>query len=125
MHDSIQAQVVLLHVGDEDLFKSRNATCTTERIKELSMLVKEYCPKAFVVLSHLMRRQSRTENAAMSEVNKGIKEFCKETKQTHNFFYMLNTHFEPEYHTIEGRVLKPEGGTGDPLKAVIGWTAAA
>lgn len=26
---------------------------------------------------------------------------------------------------IEGRVLKPEGGTGDPLKAVIGWTAAA
>ncbi|MCJ2014404.1 methyltransferase domain-containing protein [Methylobacterium sp. J-076] len=25
---------------------------------------------------------------------------------------------------IEGRVLKPEGGPGDPLTAVIGWTAA-
>lgn len=26
---------------------------------------------------------------------------------------------------IEGRVLKPEGGPGDPMTAVIGWTAAA
>ncbi|WP_457107549.1 class I SAM-dependent methyltransferase [Methylobacterium sp. P5_C11] len=26
---------------------------------------------------------------------------------------------------IEGRVLKPEGGPGDPLTAVIGWAAAA
>jgi SAM-dependent methyltransferase len=26
---------------------------------------------------------------------------------------------------IEGRVLKPEGGPGDPMMAVIGWTAAA
>lgn len=25
---------------------------------------------------------------------------------------------------IEGRILKPEGGPGDPLSAVIGWTAA-
>lgn len=109
MHDSIQAQVILMHVGDEDLFKSRSSSCTTDRVKELSTLVKEYCPKSFVILSTLMRRLSRTENTASAEVNKGIKEFCKETKQTLNLHYMLNSHFDPDYHTQEGRALNNKG----------------
>ena len=55
MHDSIQAQVILMHVGDEDLFKTRNSLTTVDRIKELATLVKEYCPKSFTVVSTLMR----------------------------------------------------------------------
>jgi len=112
MHDSISAQVVLMHVGDEDLLKSRNATATTERIKELAVLVKEYCPKSFLVVSTLMRREhvlSRSENVATSDVNKGIKEMCKESKQSHNFHYMLNTQFDPEYHMQEDRALNNKG----------------
>jgi hypothetical protein len=109
MHDSIQAQVVLMHVGDEDIFKTRNSTTTVERVKELATLVKEYCPKSFCVLSTLMRRMSRTENGVINEVNKGITTFCKQTKDTLNCFYMLNNHFEPDYHSQEGRLLSNKG----------------
>jgi len=109
MHDSIQAQTILMHVGDEDLFKTRNSVNTVERVKELATLVKEYCPKSFVVLSTLMRRMSRTENQVTNEVNKGIMQFCKQTRESYNFFYMLNGHFEPEYHTLEGRLLTNRG----------------
>lgn len=109
MHDSIQSQVILIHVGDEDLFKVRNTANTLERVKELATLVKEYCPKSFVVLSTLMRRMSRTENTASSEVNKGIVSFCKQTRDTTNCYYMLNNHFEPDYHTQEGRTLNNKG----------------
>lgn len=109
MHDSIQAQCILLHVGDEDLFKTRHSVTTIERIKELATLVKEYCPKSFVVISTLMRRMSRTENGVTSEVNKGITTFCKQTRDTLNCYYMLNNHFEPDYHTQEGRILNSKG----------------
>lgn len=109
MHDSIQATCVLLHVGDEDLFKTRNSVHTVERVKELATLVREYCPKSFVVLSSLMRRQSRTENGVTNEVNKGLTAFCKQTKEQLNCFYMLNGHFEPEYHTQAGRLLNAKG----------------
>lgn len=109
MHDSIQAQVILMHVGDEDLFKTRSSQTTMERIKELVSLVKEYCPNSFVVLSTLMRRNSRTENIASAEVNKGIKEFCRQTKSELNCFYMLNSHMDPDYHTQEGRTLNNKG----------------
>ena len=109
MHDSIQAQVVLLHVGDEDLFKTRNSSATVERIKELATLVKEYCPRSFVVLSTLMRRMSRTENTVANEVNKGITTFCKQSRDTVNCYYMLNNQFEPDYHTLEGRHLNARG----------------
>ena len=109
MHDSIQAQVVLMHVGDEDIFKTRNSGTTVERIKELTTLVKEYCPKSFCVLSTLMRRMSRTENGVINEVNKGITTFCKQTKETLNCFYMLNNQFDPDYHSQEGRLLSNKG----------------
>jgi len=109
MHDSIQAQVVLMHVGDEDLFKTRNSVTTIERVKELATLVKEYCPKSFTILSTLMRRMSRTENGVTNEVNKGIIQFCKQTRDSTNLFYMMNSHFEPEYHTQEGRSLINKG----------------
>ena len=109
MHDSIQAQVVLMHVGDEDIFKTRNSGTTVERIKELATLVKEYCPKSFCVLSTLMRRMSRTENGVINEVNKGITTFCKQTKETLNCFYMLNNQFDPDYHSQEGRLLSNKG----------------
>lgn len=109
MHDSIQAQVVLMHVGDEDIFKTRNSGTTVERVKELATLVKEYCPKSFCVLSTLMRRMSRTENGVINDVNKGITSFCKQTKESLNCFYMLNNHFEPDYHSQEGRLLSNKG----------------
>jgi hypothetical protein len=109
MHDSIQAQVVLMHVGDEDIFKKRNSRTTVERVKEQATLVKEYCPKSFFVISTLMRRMSRTENGIINEVNKGITTFCKQTKETLNCFYMLNNHFEPDYHSQEGRLLSNKG----------------
>lgn len=109
MHDSIIAPVIFMHVGDEDLFKTRNSVAAIERVKELTTLVKEYCPKSFVVLSTLMRRQSRTENTATSEVNKGITNFCRQTRDTLNCHYMLNNHFEPDYHTQGGRLLTPKG----------------
>jgi len=109
MHDSIQAQVILMHVGDEDLFKTRNSLTTVDRIKELATLVKEYCPKSFTVVSTLMRRMSRTENGVTNEVNKGIINFCKETRLSTNCYYMMNSHFEPEYHTQEGRNLNNKG----------------
>jgi len=109
MHDSIQAQVILIHVGDEDLFKTRNNSLTIERVKELATLVKEYCPKSFTVLSTLMRRMSRTENSVTNEVNKGIMQFCKQSKELTNLFYMLNNQFEPDYHTQEGRSLTNKG----------------
>jgi hypothetical protein len=109
MHDSIQANVILLHVGDEDLFKTRHSMTTIERVKELATLVKEYCPNSFVIISTLMRRMSRTENTATGEVNKGIINFCKQTKETLNCHYMLNNHFEPENHTQEGRLLNNKG----------------
>ena len=109
MHDSVSAPVVLLHVGDEDLFKTRNSVATVERIKELASLVKEYCPSSFIVLSTLMRRMSRTENSVSYEVNKGIINFCKQTREQSNFYYMLNNHFEPDYHTQEGRILINKG----------------
>jgi hypothetical protein len=108
MHDSIQAQCVFMHVGDEDLFKTRNSVATIERVKELAALVKEFCPRSFVCLSTLMKRISRTENAVSSEVNKGIMQFCRQTKETLNCFYMLNNHFEPDYHT-QGRLLSNKG----------------
>ena len=109
MHDSIQAQVALLHVGDDDLFKTRNPATTVERVKELATLVKEYCPKTFTVVSTLMRRMSRTENTNSSEVNKGIVQFCKQSKDSLNLYYMMNSHFEPDYHTQDGRVLNNKG----------------
>lgn len=113
MHDSIQAQVVLMHVGDEDLFKSRNSMTTVDRVKELTTLVKEYCPKSFTVVSHLMKRMSRTENTTTNEVNKSISKFCKEVKEAKemsHLVYMNNNHLEPEYHTQEGgRVLNNKG----------------
>jgi hypothetical protein len=109
MHDSINAPVIFMHVGDEDLFKTRNSVAAIERVKELTTLVKEYCPKSFVVLSTLMRRQSRTENNATNEVNKGITTFCRQTRDTLNCYYMLNNHFEPDYHTQGGRLLTPKG----------------
>lgn len=109
MHDSIQATCVLLHVGDEDLFKTRNSVHTVERVKELATLVREYCPKSFVVLSSLMRRMSRTENGVTNDVNKGLTQFCKQTKDQLNCFYMLNNHFEPDYHTQAGRLLNAKG----------------
>jgi len=113
MHDSIQAQVVLMHVGDEDLFKSRNSMTTVDRVKELTTLVKEYCPKSFTVVSHLMKRMSRTDNTTTNEVNKSISKFCKEVKEAKemsHLVYMNNNHLEPEYHTQEGgRVLNNKG----------------
>lgn len=112
MHDSIQAQVVLMHVGDEDLFKSRSSMTTLERVKELTTLVKEYCPKSFTIMSHLMKRMSRSETS-VSEVNKGMVKFCKEVKESKeisNLVYMSNAHMEPEYHTLEGgRALNNKG----------------
>lgn len=71
--------------------------------------MREYSPKSFVALSTLMRRQSRTENGVISEVNKGIKDFCKQTKESLNCFYMLNNHFDPDYHTQGGRLLTSKG----------------
>jgi len=109
MHDSIQAPVIFMHIGDEDLFKSRQSMTTIERVKELGTLMREYCPKSFVVLSSLMRRQSRTENGVISEVNKGIMQFCKQTKDSLNTYYMLNNHFDPDYHTQSGRSLTAKG----------------
>lgn len=109
MHDSINAPVIFMHVGDEDLFKTRNSVAAIERIKELTTLVKEYCPKSFVVLSTLMRRQSRTENSATGEVNKGMINFCRTSRDSLNCYYMLNNHFEPDYHTQGGRLLTPKG----------------
>lgn len=109
MHDSIQASVVLMHVGDEDLFKTRNSITTAERIKHLATLVKEFCPASFLVMSTLMRRITRTENAVTSDVNRGIVSFCKETRDTLNCHYMLNNQFKPEFHTIEGRQLSTKG----------------
>jgi hypothetical protein len=109
MHDSIQAPVIIMHVGDEDLFKTRTSLTTIERVKELATLVKEYCPKSFVVLSTLMRRMSKTENGVTNDVNKGIINFCKQTRDSLNCFYMLNSHFEPDYHTQEGRLLSNKG----------------
>jgi hypothetical protein len=109
MHDSIQAPVIIMHVGDEDLFKNRQSMTTIERIKELATLMREYCPKSFIGLSTLMRRQSRTENGVISEVNKGVTSFCKQTKDSLNCYYMLNQHFEPDYHTQSGRLLTPKG----------------
>jgi len=109
MHDQIQAKIIILHVGDEDIFKTRNAQTTIEYIKELTSLVKEYCPKSFVVLSTLMRRMSKSENILSQEVNKGIINFCKQSKDTANYFYMLNNHFNPDYHTFEGKTLSNKG----------------
>lgn len=109
MHDSLVAPVIFMHVGDEDLFKTRNSVAAIERVKELTTLVREYCPKSFVVLSTLMRRQSRSENQATNEVNKGITNFCRQTRDTLNCHYMLNSHFEPDYHTQGGRLLTPKG----------------
>jgi hypothetical protein len=98
-----------MHVGDEDLFKTRNSVTTIERVKELTTLVREYCPKSFIALSSLMRRMSRTENSVTNEVNKGIVKFCKQTKDNLNCFYMMNNHFEPDYHTQGGRLLNNKG----------------
>ena len=72
-------------MGDDDLFKSRNPQATLERIKELTTLVKEYCPKSFTVVSHLMKRMSRTEYSHATDVNKGIMKFCKEAKEAKKF----------------------------------------
>jgi hypothetical protein len=109
MHDSIVAPVVLVHVGDEDLFKTRDSTKTTEHIKELATLIREYCPNSFIVLSTLMRRKSRTEVGIINEVNKGIINLCRQTKSELNCFYMLNNHMEPNFHTQEGRQLTNKG----------------
>lgn len=113
MHDSIQASVVLMHVGDEDLFKSRNPQTTVERVKELTTLIKEYCPKSFTILSHLMKRMSRTENTQTNEVNKGMDKFCKESKEAKemiNLVHMNNMHMEPEQHHQDGgRTLSNKG----------------
>lgn len=105
MHDSIQANVILMHVGDDDLFKSRNSTTTIDRVKELTTLVKEYCPKSFTVVSNLMKRSSRNDNMHSNEVNKGLAKFLKEAKEAKEMthvVYMTNSHMEPEYHTQEG-----------------------
>lgn len=113
MHDSIQANVVLMHVGDEDLFKSRNSLTTVELVKELTTLVKEYCPKSFTVVSNLMRRSSRTESTYSNEVNKSLAKFLKETKEAKemsHIVYMSNSHMEPDYHTQDGgRALNNKG----------------
>jgi hypothetical protein len=109
MHDQIQSKIVLLHVGDEEIFKTRNAQATVDHIKELTSLIKEYCPKSFVVLSTLMRRMSKSENLLSQEVNKGVISFCKQSKDTSNLHYMLNNHFNPDYHTYEGKVLSNKG----------------
>ncbi|CAF1035425.1 unnamed protein product [Brachionus calyciflorus] len=109
MHDSIVAPVVLIHVGDDDLLKTRDSNKTHEHIKELATLIKEYCPNSFVILSTLMRRKSRTENGMINDINKSILNFCKQTKSELNFFYMSNQHFEPNYHTLEGRQLTNKG----------------
>lgn len=109
MHDSIHAQFVLLHVGDDDVFRTKNSQKTIDRVKELAALVKELCPKSYVILSTLMRRSSKSENAVTNEVNKGIINFCKQTRESANFFYMLNNHFDPDYHTYEGRSLSNKG----------------
>lgn len=113
MHDSIQANVVLMHVGDEDLFKSRNPQMTVERMKELITLVKEYCPKSFTVVSNLMKRSSRTESTHSMEVNKTLSKWMKETKdakEMSHIVYMSNSHMEPEYHTQDGgRALNNKG----------------
>jgi len=109
MHDQIQSKIVLLHVGDEDLFRTRNAQSTIEHIKELTQLIKEYCPKSFVVLSTLMRRMSKSENQIANDVNKGIISYCKQSKDLQSYHYMLNNHFNPDYHTYEGRVLSNKG----------------
>jgi len=109
MHDSVIAPVVLVHVGDEDLFKTRDSSKTHEHIKQLTTLIREYCPNSFVILSTLMRRRSRSENGIINEVNKGIMNFCRQTKSELNCFYMLNNHFEPNYHTQEGRLLTNKG----------------
>jgi hypothetical protein len=109
MHDQIQAKIVLLHVGDEDLHKSRNSQATVEQIKELTAIIKEYCPKSFVVISTLMRRYSKTETQLVNEVNKGIIDFCKKSKDTSNYHYMLNNHFNPDYHTYECKQLNNKG----------------
>lgn len=102
-----------MHVGDEDLFKSRNSLTTVDRIKELTTLVKEYCPKSFTIVSHLMKRMSRTENTTTNEVNMSVSKFCKEVKEAKemsHLVYMSNGHLEPEYHTQEGgRVLNNKG----------------
>jgi hypothetical protein len=113
MHDSIQANVILVHVGDEDLFKSRNSMTTIERVKELTTLIKEYCPKSFTVISNLMKRSSRTENTHSNEINKGMSKFLKEAKEAKemsHIVYMNNSHLEPEHHTQEGgRALNNKG----------------
>jgi hypothetical protein len=109
MHDQIQAKIVLLHVGDEDLHKSRNPQATVELIKELTAIVKEYCPKSFVVISTLMRHYSKPENQLTSDVNKGIIQFCKQSKDTFNYHYMLNNHFNPDFHTYERKQLNNKG----------------
>jgi hypothetical protein len=113
MHDSIQANVVLMHVGDEDLLKSRSSQTTVDRIKELTSLVKEYCPKSFTVVSNLMKRNSRSDSTHSNEVNKGMSKFLKEAKEAkeyYNVVHMNNGHMEPEYHTQEGgRALNNKG----------------
>ena len=109
MHDSIVAPVVLVHVGDEDLFKTRDSTKTHEHIKELTTLIREYCPNSFVMMSTLMRRRSRSENGIVNDVNKGIINFCRQTKSELNCFYMLNNNLEPNFHTQEGRQLNNKG----------------
>jgi hypothetical protein len=109
MHDSIRAPVVLMHVGDEDVFKTRNSTTTVDRIKEMTSLVREYCPDSFVVLSTLMRRMSKSENTVTNDVNKGIVQFCKQTRDTTNVHFMLNNNLDPDYHTYEGRSLSHKG----------------
>lgn len=113
MHDSIQANVVLMHVGDEDLFKSRNSLTTIDRVKELTTLVKEYCPKSFTVVSNLLKRNSRTETNHTNEINKGLSKFIKEAKdakEMSHLVWMNNSHMEPEYHTQEGgRALSNKG----------------
>lgn len=113
MHDSLQANVVLMHVGDEDLFKSRNSQVTVERMKELVTLVKEYCPKSFTVVSNLMKRSSRTESTHSNEVNKSLSKWLKEVKdakEMSHVVYMANSHMEPDYHTQDGgRALNNKG----------------
>jgi hypothetical protein len=113
MHDSIKAPVILMHVGDEDVFKTRSSATTVERVKDLTSLVKEYCPDSFVMLSTLMRRMSKTENIVTNEVNKGVVSFCKLSKEIPNApnaaHYMLNNNFDPDYHTYEGRSLTNKG----------------
>jgi len=103
----------LLHVGDEDLFKTRSSQVTVERLKELVTLVKEYCPKSFTVVSTLMKRSSRTESTHSNEVNKSLSKWLKEVKDAKEMsqvVYMSNSHMEPEYHTQDGgRALNNKG----------------